>query len=236
MQILAIDTTGDACSCALLREGRVLQESALAPRAHTRHLLPMVKGLLEGEGLTLKALDGVAFGAGPGSFTGVRIATAMAQGLAMAAGIPAVPVSSLAALALAARERHGAERVIACADARMGEVYFGSFIHDHTGTRAQGEEQVGAAADLVLPPDGEWSGAGSGFEVHGPALARLLGHRLRESHPQVVAGAAQVARLAAHGLARGEGVPATRAVPSYLRDNVARTRSERDHAASKDHQ
>jgi tRNA threonylcarbamoyladenosine biosynthesis protein TsaB len=228
MRILAIDTTGDACSCALLCEARLWEATAQVPRAHTEHLLPMVDALLAEHGLRLDALDAIGFAAGPGSFTGVRIATSMAQGLAMAAGVATVPVSSLAALALAGVQRHGLSRVIACSDARMQEVYLGCYVGTaDDGVVLQGEERVAAPDAVELPGAGDWTGVGSGFAAHGEVLACRLGSRLRATHPQMSASAAQVARLAAAALMRGEGVPAARAAPRYLRDNVARTRTER---------
>lgn len=243
MQLLAIDTTGDICSCALLRDGEISESSANVPRAHTRHLLPMIEELLASQNLGLSALDAIAFAAGPGSFTGVRIAASMAQGLAMAAGVQAVPVSSLAALAQAAVETVSARRILACTDARMGEVYAGYFAYRQDGgLRSCGPEEVVAPTQLSAPLDDAMDpaqpliGVGSGFASYREALSirigRDLGQSLGATHPSIVAGAAQVARLAPAAMARGDATKGEWVAPRYLRNSVARTLQERQNDAN----
>ncbi len=220
MKILALETATDACSAALWLDGEVEETLRLAPREHAALLLPMVQSLLAGAGLTLGRLDALAFGRGPGSFTGLRIAAGMAQGLAFGAGLPVVPVSTLAALAQGTAREQGVDRVLAALDARMQEVYWGAY-------RLQGAHVVAAAQEIVCPPTavppppgaGEWAGAGSGWLAWGEALRAATGASrvFADQRPQ----ARDVASLAATGLAAGEAVAPEQVRPVYLRDQVA---------------
>ena len=224
MKLLAIDTATDACSAALLIDGDIRERSVLAPREHARLILPMIESLLDEAGLRLTALDALAFGRGPGSFTGLRIAAGIVQGLALGAELPVVAVSDLAALAEGAMRRHGWPAVLAALDARMGEVYWAAYLRDTDGYP---EDVTGEA---VSPPLGvqagrerHWHGAGPGWGAHGPALAAALGRDVTHdagSLPQ----ASDVARLAVRDFARGAAVVADEALPVYLRDRVAWTR------------
>jgi tRNA threonylcarbamoyladenosine biosynthesis protein TsaB len=229
MPLLAIDTTGELCSCALLVTERPAVRAAQAPRAHTRHLLPMVQRLLAEHELRIGDLTAVAFAAGPGSFTGVRIAASMAQGLGMAAGATCVAVSSLAALAQRAHVELGAERVLVCTDARMQEVYHGLFRLDGADgvMRADGEEAVSDPTGLLRPGGAGWIGVGSGFRSYTQALDGAVGAALEGVHPQLEADAGEIAVLGTVALAHGEGTDAAQAVPRYVRDKVALTRAER---------
>ena len=219
--LLALETATDACSAALWRDGETLERRVVAPREHAARLLPMVEGLLAEAGMPGTGLDAVAFGRGPGSFTGLRIAAGVAQGLALAWGLPVVPVSTLAALAQDAIE-DGAGAVLAALDARMGEVYWGAFRAGEEGLA------VPAGAERVCPPDavefpgpGPWVGAGPGWEAHGGALRARTGGALARVEPGRLPWAGRVARLAAAALARGEAVPPEEALPVYLRSRVA---------------
>jgi tRNA threonylcarbamoyladenosine biosynthesis protein TsaB len=219
--ILAIDTTESACSAALAWQGRVVERFEPAARRHNEVLLPMIDALLGGAGLAVGRLDAIAFARGPGSFTGVRIAAAVAQGLAFAGDLPLVPVSSLQALAQGAARVHGRAGVLAAFDARMGEVYWGVFGQDATGVmRPLAPECVCAPAAVTVPVQRDWLGAGSGWDTHGDALVRALGFA-----PTLVAGlgvhARDVADIAVDAFARGETVSASDALPVYLRDEVA---------------
>lgn len=220
-RLLALDTATEACSAALLDGARLEQRFELAPRGHARLLLPMVASLLDAAGLTLADLDAVAFGRGPGSFTGVRIAAGMAQGLAFAAGLPVVPVSSLAALAQGAADA-GHARVLAAIDARMGEVYWGAFVAGDDGlVVAAGEERV-CPPDAVPMPDGSgWFGAGTGWATYAEVLHGRLGAAVAASDGAHFPRAGAVARLAVPLLAAGGALPADQALPVYLRDQVA---------------
>jgi len=227
MKILAIDTTEQACSAALLLESGIREKFEVVPRQHSQLLLPMVESLLAEAGLALAQLDALAFGRGPGSFTGVRIATAVAQGLAMAADLPVVPVSSLLALAQGAAGRHTAQRVLAVLDARMQELYWLPCERDDAGlVQPLGEERVSAPDALRLPAEGPWLVAGSGAAAHGEALAALAGGQA-VLDPDARVHAADVARLAAPLLAAGKTVAAAEARPVYLREQVAQKMPER---------
>src|SRR6185503_4238342 len=150
MNLLAIDTATENCSAALLCGGQLLERSELAPRRHAELILPMIDSLLAEAGLSRRSLDGIAVGRGPGAFTGVRLAISVAQGMALGLDVPVVPVSSLAALALDAPDNGAA--ILACIDARMGEVYTGTFRRMPDGRlESLGSETVGPAVHLVLP-------------------------------------------------------------------------------------
>jgi tRNA threonylcarbamoyladenosine biosynthesis protein TsaB len=210
MRFAALETSTEWCSVAVWRDGEI---ACLERRAGTRHselLLPMLQRLLERP----EELDAVAFGAGPGSFTGLRIACGVAQGLAFARGIPVLGISTLEALA----EESGAARVAACLDARMREVYYAAL--EKRG--AAWTEVVAAqcvAPGAVAPPGEDWVGAGNGFAVYGNMGLKQV---LAEVHPSAIA----IARLAAPRLAAGEGVDAALAAPIYVRDKVAYTAAE----------
>jgi len=216
VRIAAFETSTDWCSVALWRDGELCAVEERAASRHGELALPMLERLLAAARLRAADLDAVAFGAGPGSFTGLRIACGLAQGLALARGLPVLGVSSLEAMA----EECGAPRVVACLDARMGEVYYSAL--EKRGARW--EEVVGAQcvapAAAPRPPGEGWVGCGNGFAVYG-----AMG--LHPVYPEVHPTAAAVVRLAAPRLAAGEGVDAGEAVPHYLRDKVALTTEER---------
>ena len=227
MNILAIETSSEACSCALqLSDGSLSQRHDVAPRQHTQLLLPMVDSLLREAGLSLSAVDCFAFGRGPGSFTGVRIAASAIQGLALAVDRPVLGVSSLAALASGAEQ--AGESVLAVFDARMGEVYLGAFHLDHEGlARDCEQERLGSPESIQLPATGKWSVVGTGWPVHGECLARRLGPMLVGVEPARLPTAEQVARLAEAPARAGEGVAAEQALPNYLRRDVATPRPQK---------
>jgi len=221
MRILALDTSGDACSAALLTETGPRQRLILEPRRHADLILGLVEDLLRELDLGLKALDAIAFGRGPGSFTGVRIATAVAQGLAFGADLPVVPISTLAGLAQGQYRRQGGHQCLAALDARMGEVYWGCYRLDEGGLmRLAGEEVVTTPERIVLPPDGGWQGAGSGWERYSETLRLRLGTRLTFADPDALCESQDLATLAAADLAAGHAVPPEQALPVYLRDQV----------------
>ena len=184
----------------------------------------MVDRLLAQGEVTLGRLDGIAAGIGPGSFTGVRVSVAVAQGLAFGAGLPVVPVASLEALALASIER-GAERALACLDARMGEVYWGCYAAEPRRLLAPlGPIAVGAAAAVRLPDAETYRGVGRGFEAH-PELERLCA--VDPADRQALPDARRVARLGALRLSLGEGIDPAELEPLYVRNKVALTEAER---------
>lgn len=223
VRILAIETASAACSAALLIGERVEQRYELAPRRHMALILPFVDALLAEAGLPAAALDAVAFGRGPGSFTGLRIAAGVAQGIAFGADLPVVPVSTLAALAQGTVREQGARAVLAALDARMSEVYWGAFVSTaQARVQLLGAESV-CAPDAVPAPEGghDWSAAGEGWGSYREALEARLGVTPRRCHPQQMPQAHDVAVLAAAELAAGRALPPEQATPVYLRDRVA---------------
>mgnify|MGYP001819966252 FL=1 len=223
-RVLAIETATAACSAALYIDGQVEERHALAPRQHAALILPMVESLLASAELAVTALDALAFGQGPGAFTGVRIAASAAQGIAFAADLPVVPVSTLAALAGGAMRDADACHVMAALDARMDEVYWGVYTRDTGGLPAlQGRETVAAPAAVAVPDGDGWIAAGSGWAAYAEQLMPRAGERLVRVLPDLEPRAYDVALIGADRFARGEVGQAGDAVPVYLRDQVVRT-------------
>ena len=223
--ILAIETSSELASCALLSGDSVFARESGGVRTHSQSVLPMVQELLAEAGLKLAEVEAIAFGAGPGSFTGVRTACGVAQGLAFGAGLPVLPMVTLAAMAEACRARTGAVDVLAVLDARMNEVYWAQYRHEGAGWREVAAPAL-CAPDAVqpLPADG-LAACGNGFAVYPDAFAGkafALG-----ALDDILPHARDMAPLAAAALAAGLGVPAAQAQPLYLRNKVAFTSAER---------
>jgi tRNA threonylcarbamoyladenosine biosynthesis protein TsaB len=224
VDVLALDTATENCSAALWRDGRLSGREELLMRGHAERILLMVDELLRESGIGLSALSAIAFGRGPGAFTGVRLAASVTQGLAFGAGIPVVPLSDLRAVAQRVLDQEpAAGRVLVCNDARMQELYFGCFERDAQGLASPaGAEQVGPTATIVLPEG--WGdgvhGAGSGFGAY-PDLRPSLGAKLVRVHEGLWPRALEIARLAVPEVRAGRVVPAAEALPVYLRDKVA---------------
>lgn len=233
MKLLAFETSTEACSVAIWRDGEVVERFGIAPRRHAELALPWAEALLAEAGVARTQLDAIAVGRGPGAFTGVRLGVAIAQGIALALDIPVLPVSTL--LALAARAPASAQRVLAAIDARMGEVYLGAFAREGGGDgwRALQAESVGTPGAILLPDGDGWSGVGTGFDAVDGALRARLGERLASADAAALPHAADVARLGATMFARGEAVAPERLEPAYLRDNVALTLAEQASASAK---
>jgi len=224
MKILAIETSGDACSVALLMNSQVEQRLAFEPRRHGELVLGMMEELLAQADIGLTQLDALAFGRGPGSFTGVRIATSVVQGAAFGAGLPVVPVSTLAALAQRQVRTGDCSRILAALDARMGELYWGRYqCGEGSLVRLIGEEQIASPNQVLLPEDGRWCGVGSGWSACGDVLRRRLGSRLLSVAPEAFCEARDITTLAVAELVEGRTVTAERALPVYLRDRVTGT-------------
>jgi tRNA threonylcarbamoyladenosine biosynthesis protein TsaB len=222
VKLLAVDTSTEACSAALLIDDEVHARYRLAPRQHAQLILPMVDELMSEAGLRPSDLHALAFGRGPGAFTGLRIAAGVIQGIAFGADLPVVPVSSLAALAQGLCRERGAERILAAIDARMAEVYWGMYRHDERGLVGLIDRERLCAPAAVPHPEGEgWYGAGSGWQRYGMLMAERLGAALLGWDGQRYPAAEDVARLGAAGFIRGEAVAAEAARPVYLRDEVA---------------
>ncbi|USD64525.1 tRNA (adenosine(37)-N6)-threonylcarbamoyltransferase complex dimerization subunit type 1 TsaB [Vibrio sp. SCSIO 43136] len=220
MKILALDTATENCSVALLIDGNLISRSQVAPRDHTKLVLPMVDEVLKEAGIRLQDLDALAFGRGPGSFTGVRIGIGIAQGLAFGADLPMIGVSTLEAMAQASYRQHGAEQVACAIDARMSEVYWGRFERQENGSwLATDEECVTPPQELVdnLAKDAHtWRMAGTGWDAY-PALNELAIER--EQGDVLYPQAQDMAFLAQ--FAMDSAVSAEEASPVYLRDKVA---------------
>ncbi|MBF8292599.1 MAG: peptidase [Steroidobacteraceae bacterium] len=223
MNLLALDSATEACSAALLHEGGSIERYEILGRGHAERLLPMVDELLTEAGIGLPALDAIAFGRGPGSFTGLRIAAGITQGLAAGAQLPVLPVSDLAAVASAAARFSGKDRILVCMDARMGQVYWAAFDCRTAIPHALTEEAVANPAEVVPPGGSTWFGAGHGFAAY-PALAASLGARLAGTAPELLPRASNIARLAAVDFRAGRGLPAAQALPVYLRNEVVHRR------------
>jgi tRNA threonylcarbamoyladenosine biosynthesis protein TsaB len=224
MNLLAIETATESCSAALLAGERVFARSELAPRRHAELLLPMCESLLAQAGLRQCELDAIAVGRGPGAFTGVRLAIAAAQGIALALDIAVVPVSSLAALAMQAPANGAA--ILAVIDARMGEVYAGTFRRAGDGIEPLAEEWVGPPDRLALPPADRWNIIGSGWAAYRGALAERLPAAPVWAEGTHYPQAIDVARIALPLARAGCGVAPEAALPVYLRDKVALTLDE----------
>jgi tRNA threonylcarbamoyladenosine biosynthesis protein TsaB len=220
--LLALDTATETCSVALLRGGSVVLRSETVGQRHSERALPMVDDLLRATGTALRDLDYIAFGAGPGSFTGLRIACGLAQGLAWGAGKRVVPVGNLMALAARVFEQEGCERVLCAVDARMHEAYCAIYrraevpVEERAPALAQPEE----LASLVRSVDAV---AGDALTVFGAAFDGFAGRRF----PDLRADAADIATLAGTAPMRARAVAPQAAMPLYVRDRVAMTTEER---------
>ncbi len=217
--LLAIDTATEACSVALLHDGRLFSRYAVMPRLHAQHILPMVQQLLDEAGIRLTAVDAIAFGRGPGAFTGLRIAVGVVQGLAFALDKPVLPVSSLAAIARRAWREQGSEQVAVAIDARMDEVYWGCYALEDGQMQLQGLEQVCAPEQARLPRSaaGNWLAAGTGWNAYAGRIAVEVSGQASESLPH----AEDILMLALNDWHQGRAQPADHALPVYLRDQVA---------------
>lgn len=220
MKLLGIETSSAVGSVALEVEGRILAREMATPREQTEQLLTLVDALLAEAGLALRELDGIAFGRGPGSFTGLRVCVAVAQGLSVVSGVPLVAVSSLRCLAQRALREHGCERALVCVDAHMGEVYFAEFTAEGGIAMPRGAERLGAPADVPVPAGDGWCAVGSGFASQSAALGPVAG-AAAAAWPLLVPAAADLFAPAALELAAGRTVAATAALPVYLREHTA---------------
>ena len=222
MNVLAVETSTELCSVALLRGGELFVEEALAYNRHSELLAPLVRKAIARARLATSSIDAFAFGQGPGSFTGLRIACGFVQGLAFASSRPVVPVSSLMALA----EQTGESRVVTAFDARMGEAYLAAYARNGDDWNEVVAPRLVDGSALPALPGRRWAATGSGFDRHAwlrDAYREPVEMRFEGDLPR----AGSVARIAARRFARGAGVSAEEAAPLYLRDKVALTTDER---------
>jgi len=224
MNLLAIETSEAACSAAIWSNGDVIEKYREQPRGHSELLLPMIDTLMSESGISKKQLDAIAFGRGPGSFTGVRIAAAVTQGISFGLDIPVMPVSSLQALAQGVCRTSDHQQVAAAFDARMNEVYWALCSADNDGVmQLQGGEMVCAPERVSQPQQGGWIGAGSGWNAYAEELSERLSPWIGQQFPHLYCHAQDVASIAAHALSQGDvAVTAAQALPLYLRNNVAK--------------
>ena len=231
MKILALDTATENCSAALLIDRTIIARERTLEQGHATQILPMIDEVLAEAGIVLRTVDAIAFGRGPGGFTGVRLAASVTQGLAFGVGAPVVPVSNLRALAQRLLGTDAsAGQVVVCADARMGEVYWGCFERRDGLAALVGDEQLSAPEDVRLPE--EWAagnvhadarifGAGRGFAAY-PQLASAMRMLLQGIREDLLTRASEIAVLAAPEVVAGRIFEAEQALPIYLRDNVVR--------------
>lgn len=228
MNYLALDASTEACSVALQVNGKTFSRYALCPQSHSLHLLPMIDAVLNEAGIKLAKLDGLIFGQGPGSFTGVRIGVGVAQGLAFSANLPVVGVSSLQAMAQLAYIKYGQKQVVAAIDARMSEVYNGYFILDKNNIM-QAQQ-----AEAVTPPEkltehlssvvtGSFYAVGTGWDAYSEKLGeQLFLLKSNEGSPAVLFPTAEaMLSIGKVKLEQGQGLSAEDAQPVYVRDTVS---------------
>jgi tRNA threonylcarbamoyladenosine biosynthesis protein TsaB len=224
LKIVAIETTTEACSAALLSQGTIQERYQLAPRQHTHLILPMLESLLAEASLKPANLDAIAFCAGPGSFTGSRIGASIVQAIAFAADIPVVRISSLQCLAQGAYRELHAQRVLAAIDARMNEIYWATYQRDGSDEEAimveVNAEQLSDPQQIQITSVTDFIGVGSGWDTYHDVLASQSKQRLQQWVPQRYPRAYDVAYLAAQAFQKGQFVSAQEALPVYLREKV----------------
>lgn len=224
MKLLALDTSTEQLSLAVLVDGVIKLDEEIVGNASSAHVLPRIQGLLDQVGLALSALDGIAYGAGPGSFTGVRIATGVTQGLAMAQNLSVVGVPTLLALA----EASGRDKVIACLDARMGEVYHASYERSKSGWQTVQAPGVYKPEQVPAIEANDWIGVGSGWKAYSDDLLTVYNNQVMDTMPESMPSAKAILQLALPQFEKGAGLPAEQALPLYVRNRVALTTKQRE--------
>ncbi|ASF45310.1 tRNA (adenosine(37)-N6)-threonylcarbamoyltransferase complex dimerization subunit type 1 TsaB [Methylovulum psychrotolerans] len=227
MKLLAVETATDACSAALTINGVIHERYALASKEHTQLILPMVDELMKAAGLQPSDLDGLAFGCGPGSFTGVRIATGIMQGMALGLDLQVMPVSTLAAIAQDYFDQHDATVAYVAMDARMGEIFWGVYQRDADGFAQLLGSEVVTPPELIEYPDLPGVGLGTGWGVYAQVLLEQLSEQISHYEIDPLPRARAIASLGMRGFARQQAVSVERAMPVYLRNKVAKKEVER---------
>jgi len=226
MKILAIETATEACSAALLIDGEITERFKVAPREHGELILPMVDELLIDSGIQLTQLDALAFGRGPGSFTGVRMATGVVQGLAFATDLPVAAISTLHALANQVEIETQIEHILVALDARMGEIYSCEYKVKNGLLEKASEEQVIPPDKLTQLSTTNTVGIGHGWRTYLDIIKTSIGCPTLAVYPDALPRAADVAQLAIQVVEKGKTVAAEHAMPVYLRDNVAKKKAQ----------
>ena len=223
MKILALDTSTQYCSAALFVEGEIDARDTRAGQKHSELLLPMIDELLSARAIKLRDLTGLAYGRGPGSFTGLRIACGVVQGLAFGANLPVVGVDTLLAMAAGI----GAARVVCCVDARVHECYHAAYEKNEDEWRAVFPPSLCTPAAVPALPSGDWFACGDGFAVYGNVLIERYQGQLARIDADAYPHAREIAHLAVPAFERGETLTAEQAAPVYLREKVALRIDER---------
>lgn len=225
--MLAVETSTEACSAALYIDGSVQERFEIAPREHTKLILPMIDSLMAEAELKPQQLDALAFSRGPGSFTGVRISASVIQGIAFAADLPVVPISTLAAIAHRSLKGSDFEYGYTAMDARMGEIFWGVYKRNQQGyAELIGKEAVTLAKNIIYPQQ-KGIGIGSGWGVYQQQLSACLGDLLLGIEIESLPCASAIIELGVMGYKKGQAVDVEMAMPVYLRDKVAKKESER---------
>ncbi|AJI96524.1 tRNA threonylcarbamoyl adenosine modification protein YeaZ [Yersinia ruckeri] len=221
-RILAIDTATEACSVALWNDGAILAHFELCAREHTQRILPLVQQILTESGLALSQLDALAFGRGPGSFTGVRIGIGIGQGLALGANLPMIGISTLQTMAQGAFRHTGATRVLAAIDARMGEVYWGQFERQADGSWSGSETEAvltpAQVQEMTQDLTGSWAHVGTGWQTYPDLVADSTA--ILTDGQMLLPQAEDMLPLACQLWQNGAAVPVEQAEPVYLRNEV----------------
>ena len=220
--LLALDASTEACSCAVLHNGEVSERFELVPRQHTQMILPMIEALMASAGIGFGELDAIAFGKGPGSFTGLRIAAGVAQGLAFAADVPVLPVSTLAAVAAEAAGASGSSLVFSCLDARIDEIYWGWYLVQDGQPQLLGYEQLcrPEVVPVALPMHHFNVGAAGNGLTYRDRLPTILTTAFNVAQPDLLPRSSHIARIAASIWRQGGAIAPEAASPVYLRDKV----------------
>ena len=227
MKLLAVETATEACSAALYIDGEIEERFQIAPRQHASLILPMMDSLIAEASIKLHDLDALAFGRGPGSFTGVRIATGVIHGVAFGLDLPVVPVSTLAAIAQDCFNKTEVDFCFTAMDARMKEIYWAEYQKGPDGVaELKGDETVGPVEQIRFSEVAGF-GAGSGWKVYATELKAQLQSFVKGYDASYLPRASRIASLGAVGFTQGKAVPVEQAMPVYLRDKVAKKESER---------
>lgn len=221
--ILAIETATEACSAALLHNDQLSELYELAPQKHNSLILPMCEELMRQANIHFSQINALAFGCGPGSFTGLRIAAGIIQGLAFAHQLPVIPVSTLRALAQELHRKTGAKKILASLDARVHEIYWSEYQLDNSNLmHTNHSERLIKPEDIIIPESNNWIGVGSAWSVYGEQLKNILGNKLTQIVPDIYPTATAVILCAQQDYLAGKYVSAENAVPVYLRDKIVR--------------
>lgn len=221
--ILAIETATEACSAALLHNDQLTERYELAPQKHTALILPMCEELMRDANINFAQINVLAFGCGPGSFTGLRIAAGIIQGLAFAHQLPVIPVSTLRALAQQLHRQNGAKKVLTAIDARVHEIYWAQYqLNDSNLMQTQILEQLIKPEQIPLLDEDGWTGVGNGWQIYGEQLQAILGNKLDQVVMDVYPTAGAVILCAKQDYLAGKFVSADKALPVYLRDRIVK--------------